>query len=184
MKVISGTLYAFFILLLLGVAGLFLASMLPIPGNIQVKIVKSGSMEPTISTGSVVVVKPAASYAVGDIITFGPDTSAEIPTTHRILAIEGNTIFTKGDANEEADPQPTSVREVIGKVVLAVPKAGYVLDFARQPLGFTLMIGIPAGIIILDELLRIWAEIRRMRRPKSPPPHSRVLELRRIPYHE
>ena len=209
MKIISGTFYAIFILLLLGVAGLFLASMLPIPGNVQLKIVKSGSMEPSIMTGSVVIVKPTDSFAVGDVITFGADTGKQIPTTHRIIETRtdtGRTYYTtKGDANEEADPKQVATSDIIGRVILAVPYAGYILDFARQPLGFTLMIGIPAGIIILDELLRIFAEVRRMRRPKmrrpdepprqqvnyreppQPPQrthHPRVLTLRPMPYHE
>jgi signal peptidase len=166
-KFISGTLYALFVVLLLSIAGLFLASLLPIPGNIEIKIVKSGSMEPTILTGSIVVVKPAASYDVGDVVTFGEDTSSQIPTTHRIIAATGdfkNTFYTtKGDANEEQDPQQIPARDIIGKVVFSAPYAGYILDFARQPMGFTLMIGIPAGIIIMDELAKIWNEVARMR---------------------
>ncbi len=168
MKVVNSILYALFIALLLAIAGLFLASMLPIPGNIEIKIVKSGSMEPTIMTGSVVVVKPQASYAEGDIITFGADTKTQIPTTHRIIDIQGDfsslSYTTKGDANEEQDGEQITQRDIIGKVVLWVPYMGYILDFARQPLGFTLMIGIPAGIIILDELIRIFNEVRGMKK--------------------
>ena len=111
MKFISGVLYTVLVTLLLCVAGLFLASLLPIPGNIEVKIVKSGSMEPAIHTGSVVIVKPESSYGIGDVITFGADTKAKIPTTHRIVSIReenGTTYFaTKGDANEDPDPQET-----------------------------------------------------------------------------
>lgn len=167
MTFLSKAFYAVFIALLVGITGLLVATLLPIPGNIEVKIVKSGSMEPTILTGSIVVVKPQASYAVGDVVTFGEDTARQIPTTHRIIAASGSgsalSFQTKGDANEEADPQSVFPRDIIGKVVLAAPYAGYILDFARQPLGFTLMIGIPAGIIVLDELMKIFAEVRRMR---------------------
>ena len=168
MNIVLNTFYALFILLLVGVAGLFLATMLPIPGGVSVKIVKSGSMEPTIPTGSVVVVAPAASYAAGDVVTFGRDTRTEIPTTHRILSAAGEgaarVFVTKGDANEEQDPRPVAESEVIGKVWLHVPYVGYVLDFARQPLGFTFMIGIPAALIILDELVRIGREVSTLRR--------------------
>lgn len=164
MTILSKALYALFIALLVGVTGLFLATLLPIPGNIEVKIVKSGSMEPTIMTGSIVVVKPSASYAVGDVVTFGEDTARQIPTTHRIIAsYDGGAFQTKGDANEEADPQAITQGDIIGRVVFAAPYMGYVLDFARQPIGFTLMIGIPAAIIVLDELTKIFSEVRRMR---------------------
>lgn len=168
MKIISNIFYAIFIALLLGIAGLFLASMLPIPGNIEIKIVKSGSMEPTIMTGSIVVVKPQNSYSKGDIVTFGADTRTQIPTTHRIIDIQGDftslSYVTQGDANEEQDQEPITQRDIIGKVVLSVPYMGYILDFARQPLGFTLMIGIPAAIIILDEMVRIVQELRGNRK--------------------
>ncbi len=155
-----------FIAALLGVAGLLVGSMLPIPGNIEIKIVKSGSMEPAIPTGSLVIVKPSSSfsYSVGDVITFGPDTASEIPTTHRIVAVEGTgserIFITKGDANEEIDQDSVALREVIGKVLVHVPGAGFVLDFARQPLGFALLIGLPAGLIILEEIITIAKEAR------------------------
>jgi signal peptidase I len=168
MQLIGKIFYGLFILLLLSVAGLFLATLLPIPGNVEIKIVKSGSMEPALQTGSIVVVRPASTYSVGDVITFGEERGEQIPTTHRIVSAHeesGQTYFTtKGDANEEQDNIRIALGDVVGKVVAHVPFAGYVLDFARKPLGFTFMIGIPAGIIIVDELLRIVAEVKRMRR--------------------
>lgn len=167
MKVLSKILYGLFLALLLSVAGLFLATMLPIPGNIAVKIVKSGSMEPTIHTGGIVVIRPSSYYNVGDVITFGEDSPTQIPTTHRIVAVNnenGKAVFvTKGDANEEADTQTTTLSEVEGKVILAVPYVGYILDFARQPLGFSLLIGLPAMMIIFDELAAIWTEVRKIK---------------------
>ncbi len=172
MRTVGKIAYIAFVVALVGVAGVFLASLLPIPGNIELKIVKSGSMEPTIKTGAVVIVKPLAieSYQVGDIVTFGEDTTRQIPTTHRIVSVETveNRIafMTKGDANEEADPQQVPADEVIGKVIFNVPFAGYILDFARQPLGFALLIGIPAGIVIIDESFRIFGEIKKMRAKK------------------
>ena len=170
-KILGKITYIVFVILLIGVAGVFLASLLPIPGNIELKIVKSGSMEPTIRTGSIVVVKPAQVYAVGDIVTFGKDSAREIPTTHRIVSItngeRGEIFSTKGDANEEADPMEVSAGAVIGKVIFTVPYAGFVLDFARQPIGFTLLIGIPAGVIILDEAARIFKEVAALRRKKK-----------------
>lgn len=152
--------------MVVGIAGLLLGSMLPIPGNIEVKIVKSGSMEPTIPTGSLIVVKPAASYAVGDIVTFGPDTKADIPTTHRIVEVQeesGQRLFiTKGDANEEQDPQPVRGSEIIGAVKFSAPYVGYVIAFAREPLGFALLVVVPAALVILEEVIVIYKEARKM----------------------
>ena len=47
-----------------------IVSALPIPGNYQFLVVRSGSMEPAIKQGAVVVVKPSNAYQIGDIITF------------------------------------------------------------------------------------------------------------------
>lgn len=162
MKVLGTILYAIFITFVIGIAGLVLGTMLPIPGNIEIKIVKSGSMEPTIPTGSIVLVQPKDHYLKGDIVTFGKDTSRDIPTTHRIIAVTADGSFvTKGDANEEADQNPAPRNSVIGKVILHVPGAGFVLDFARTKLGFALLIGIPAALVILEELLTIAREAKK-----------------------
>ncbi|OHA20515.1 MAG: signal peptidase I [Candidatus Taylorbacteria bacterium RIFCSPHIGHO2_01_FULL_51_15] len=162
--------YGLFVGAIVVLAGLLASTLLPIPGNFQVKVVKSGSMEPTIHTGSLVVIKPQASYAEGDIITFGKDTKTEVPTTHRIVAsrAEGGVLIfaTKGDANEEQDSKEVRQGEVIGKVLLDVPFAGYLIDFARKPLGFALLIGIPALAVIGDEIVKIWREARRLREKK------------------
>lgn len=196
LKFASTLFYIVFVSILVGVAGLLIGTMLPIPGNIEMKIVKSGSMEPAIPTGSIVVVKPSTSYVVGDVITFGEDTQTAIPTTHRITAIQGEgsamTFTTKGDANEEADQNPVARGEVIGKVVFHLPHAGFVLDFARQPLGFVLLIAVPAALVILEEILTIFREATKGRRRRndddrgtsgggSEPVSNNTLDLRGAP---
>lgn len=171
MKIFSKIIYGLFITLLIGISGLFLASMLPIPGNIEIKIVKSGSMFPAIETGAVVVVKPGQNYVVGDVITFGEDTLNVVPTTHRIVSVReegGQKYFTtKGDANEEADPEEVPVSIVIGKVIFNAPYVGYILDFAKQPRGFAFLIGIPAALVIFDELAVIFGELKKYKRRRG-----------------
>src|SRR3989344_8902632 len=162
--------YGLFVGAIVVLAGLLASTLLPIPGNFQVKVVKSGSMEPTIHTGSLVVIKPKESYAEGDVITFGKDTKTDVPTTHRIVAsrAEGGVLIftTKGDANEESDTKEVVQSEVVGKALFAVPYVGYLIDFARKPLGFALLIGIPALAVIGDEIAKIWREARRLREKK------------------
>src|SRR3990167_1204642 len=92
----------FYAVILLVIA-LLLFALFPIKDNYQIKIVKSGSMEPDIKVGSIVVIKPLstssgqASYKEGDVVTFGKDTKTNIPTTHRIIgsrAEQGVIFFT------------------------------------------------------------------------------------------
>lgn len=171
MKIIK-TIYNIFLGLLAAVAILLIISVFPITGNYRVLVVKSGSMEPIIKTGSIVIVKPAKEYRVGDIITFGQVSKTKAPTTHRIFETKtdetGNKIYiTKGDANNAPDQQGVSQREVIGKVLSSVPYIGYAVDFAKQPTGFVLVIVIPAVVIVNDEVRNIWQEIRKMRKQKT-----------------
>ncbi len=139
--------------------------VIPLPGRIEFKIVQSGSMEPEIPVGAVVVIVPRAEYGIGDVITFGDDTRTRIPTTHRIVGVErvgGVTHYrTKGDANQEPDGEPVPHGAVIGAIELTVPRLGYVLHFARTEYGFFLTVVIPAAIIILDEFINIAVMVRR-----------------------
>jgi signal peptidase I len=151
--------------------GLLVVSALPIPGNYEIKIVLSGSMEPAIKTGSIVVVKPADVYEIGDVITFGKDTKRDVPTTHRIVEARfesGKARFiTKGDANDNVDGKETREDEVIGKVLFSVPFVGFLLDLARKPLGFAFLIGVPAVAIVSDELWKVWKEIGKIKKRKK-----------------
>lgn len=160
--------YYAFIVLVVSLAALLAVSALPVPGNYKVKIVQSGSMEPSIKTGSIVIIQPRAEYTVGDIVTFGRDTKTDVPTTHRIVEARtesGAYIFkTKGDANESADVAELRQSEIIGKVIFDVPYLGYLLDFAKKPLGFVLLVILPAVMIIIDEARNIWLEIQKRRR--------------------
>lgn len=129
----------------------------------EVKIVQSGSMEPALKTGAVVLVKQSPTYAVDDIITF-TTTNSNTPTTHRLIASElkeGQLQFTtKGDANDSADVEPVTEGQIIGKTIFHVPYLGFLLDFARQPLGFILLIVLPALVVIYEEAINIVRSFR------------------------
>ena len=147
------------------IAVLLVVSVLPISGNFKVLTALSGSMEPEIKTGSIVVVKPVSEYKIGDIITFNSASKGGVPTTHRIIEMkvnEGAPIYiTKGDANNAPDTREITEKDIVGKVLLNVPYMGYAVDFARKPLGFMLIIGIPAVAIIGDEVRKIIKEVKK-----------------------
>ena len=148
---------------------LLILSKFSIPGVPQVFVVQSGSMEPSISTGSVVVVRKAESYAEGDVITFARNNNAT-PVTHRIVEIteSGNRtqFMTRGDANEDEDSTPVFASRVIGKVLFDIPYVGYGVAAARQPYGFLIIIVLPALIIMYDEIVKIIKEVKRLKRQK------------------
>lgn len=145
-----------------------------IPG-FEAKIVQSGSMEPAILTGSLVIVQELERYTIDDVITF-QTRSSDIPTTHRLIGDElqaGELRYvTKGDANEDADAASINPDRIIGKVILAIPYLGYLLDFARQPLGFVLLVGVPVGLIALEEISSIIGEIKK--KPVAEPEETEI----------
>ncbi|MDD4990253.1 MAG: signal peptidase I [Candidatus Pacebacteria bacterium] len=164
MKILNVIYYIFFGLIALIVV-LLLVSVLPITGNIKFLTVQSGSMEPTMKMGSVVVVKPAKDYKIGDIITFGQASKTKTPTTHRIVDIrvqESQPLYTtRGDANNGPDQKEVSKKEVIGKVLFDVPYIGYAVSVAKKPIGFLFIVIVPALAVIIEEVFRIKNELRK-----------------------
>ncbi|MBP7875573.1 signal peptidase I [Candidatus Woesebacteria bacterium] len=116
-------------------------------------IVQSGSMEPSIMTGDLLLVMPQPSYQLNDVVTFHDEQDRIV--THRIREIQPNNnsilFVTKGDANRAVDAQIIPPSAIIGKVVLTLPKLGFVADFSRSTLGVIVFIVIPGTIIVSDE---------------------------------
>jgi len=50
---------------------------------------------------------------------------------------------------------------IIGKVIAVIPYIGYLAHFVRTPIGFILLIVIPATIIIILEIKNLTKEIKR-----------------------
>ena len=171
MKKLSKIGYWILIAFMLLIGSLLIFSVVPVEGNFQIKIVLSGSMEPAIKTGSVVVVKPADRYEVGDVVTFGRDDRDNVPTTHRIIdmrIVEGETLFvTKGDVNDNRDGREIKEEDIIGKVLFDIPYLGFILDMAKKPLGFAFLIGIPAFVVISDEVVKVYREVKKISKKKS-----------------
>ena len=120
-------------------------------------VVLSGSMEPAISPGDAVVVDSVDPTTIdrGDVITFTRGTGS-VPVTHRVVDVregDGGLVFeTKGDANEDADPEPVAAEQVTGEVWFVIPFIGHVIFFANTPAGLIVLVGIPIVGFVLSEL--------------------------------
>ena len=132
--------------------------------NINIYSVQSGSMEPNIPLGSLVIVQKSDNYEIGDVITVKELSNPIISVTHRIVDINtDNSIVsyvTKGDANDANDMDLRFPAEIIGKVIFQLPLLGYLISFTRTQLGLILLIIIPAIIIIFSEIKNIKKEIK------------------------
>jgi signal peptidase I len=106
----------------------------------RLDVVQSGSMSPAIGVGDLVITSPCDPREVvpGDVISFR---SGDALVCHRVVAVDdgGQTVITKGDANEGPDPQPVPLGQVTGKVAASVPLLGYAVSFLRSPFGWALI---------------------------------------------
>lgn len=125
----------------------------------------SGSMEPNINIYDVVLSKKVKSpndIKVGDVITFISTSSISkgMTITHRVIEVTKNengvAYRTKGDNNISPDTAPAEYNNVIGKVVLRVPQLGRVQSFLGTQGGWLIVIVIPALIIIISDILKIF----------------------------
>jgi len=144
---------------------LLLFFVLSANSKVKILIVQSGSMEPAIKIGSIVVINPANDYKIEDIITFGKISKIESPTTHRLVKTEirdNQTIYTtKGDANNGTDLREVKKSDIIGKVILSLPYVGYVINFSKKPIVFVLLLLIPTAAIIYEESKKIKNEVAK-----------------------
>ncbi len=105
-------------------------------GNSQYElyIVTSGSMEPGIPVGSLVVVDTEATPEAGDVVAY---TMGGNVTTHRLISInEDGTTVTQGDAMTQPDPFVVGIDDIDGVVVLVSPGLGKAIAFLSTPAGF------------------------------------------------
>ena len=125
--------------------------------------VMSGSMEPTIHTGDVVVDQQISPLdaRIGDIVTFRDPQNHSKLITHRVRRIEvrgGVVSFaTKGDASNTVQRWSVPATGHIGRVVLHLWKLGYLLWWVSQPWGRLLLVVIPVLALGVYEIKRIWA---------------------------
>lgn len=138
----------------------FIAAALFLPNVFGIKsyYVISGSMEPTIPTGSLIYVvdKDFQSVKVGDILTYK---SGSAVVTHRAYEIftdaDGKitSIRTKGDANSSPDGSETegNVKQgnLIGQTVFWIPLLGYIAYFVQTGAGIYFVIGLAALVILM-----------------------------------
>lgn len=134
-------------------------------GGVRFFVANSGSMQPTIQPGSLLVTKQEHFYQTADIITFlnNPVDSTNVASlkssTHRLLRFElsesGDLVMvTKGDANAVADRQTVARDQILGRVVVNIPVVGSLLQTAVTPL-WILAYQLVIGVVCLVELLKM-----------------------------
>lgn len=131
-------------------------------------IVLSPSMEDTIMTGDLIVVKNADAQDIkgessegaqdGDIISFfDPDSSKQSVLTHRCKKVEDTdgaiSFITKGDNNNASDPTPCPAENLIGTYITRIPGAGNVAMWLQTTPGLIVCVAVPIVLLVAYDLI-------------------------------
>jgi signal peptidase I len=148
------------------VAPVTLLVLLPIGFGLQRYVVTGDSMAPAMGRGSILLERrvPVSSLGVGDVITYRPPASAGVEgvITHRIVAIDGDVLRTKGDALPQADPWVFTLdqRPSQPRVLATLPYIGYFYLVLVHP-------ALWAGVAVISLLLLVGPLSRGERRRRA-----------------
>lgn len=152
--------------LLLTVVGLVVVFATPsLVGAESSMIVLSGSMQPHLQPGDVVVLEDASADEIqeGDVITFRTDDAGRGRVTHRVVekrrTEDGVVYRTKGDANDQPDPGVVHQRAVVGQVWFHVPLFGRLLLALQRPVVQVLVTVVPGALLVTGGIWTIADEL-------------------------
>ena len=151
-----------------------LGNSMPMPFGFGMAVVLSGSMEPAMSVGDLIIVREireaqtsenaeaqmaefgeqtvtsqddrTAEFQVGDAIVFQSNGDMIV---HRVIMMNNECLVTQGDANTVPD-EPIAYDAVKGKVIACIPWVGNVVQFLRTPIGIILMLAAAFGLVELS----------------------------------
>lgn len=135
-------------------------------------IVRSGSMEPYLRRGDLLLVRQhnsflapiPAVYSSGQVISFSSASDEKIITTHRIVDISSKNgeiyYITKGDANDANDKLPVSTSHILGTQMFSIPLLGRILALGKTKAGFLSFIIVPSLLVIFIELRTLVRELK------------------------
>ncbi|ADB73652.1 hypothetical protein Gobs01_02526 [Geodermatophilus obscurus DSM 43160] len=112
---------------LVTVAGLVFLALAPRLVGFQGHVVVSGSMEPRLSPGDVVLTRPVLPQDLqpGQVLLFPDPEGTDRLLLHRLVSFdERGDLITRGDANQSNDSTHVPASSVIGEAQLRVPHVG------------------------------------------------------------
>ena len=134
-------------------------------------VIVSQSMEPIIKVNDAIIIKRDKNIKVGDVITYKSldPTHYNIMITHRVISIINNTdgtisYVTKGDNNNIADKLSVNGDTVYGKVIMKIPKIGYIQYFLMTKLGWIIAIVIPCLGIVIYDIIKLFKNITKKKK--------------------
>ena len=128
----------------------------------SVYTVVTGSMEPEIMIGDIVIVRkvPQAEIKIGDNITF---LRGDMVITHKVMKTTENGFITQGVANNTADSE-VPYTSVYGKVIFKSTVIGAIYEIVGSPYGFLFVIVVPLFLFVIYET---WALTKKFKALKA-----------------
>jgi signal peptidase I len=126
------TILATVAIIVVAALGWFFFAPSQLGGSTSYVITKGISMEPLLRSGDLVLLRKQSSYRLQEIVGYRDPQLRHI-VMHRIVAIKGDRLTTKGDNNNFVDPYHPSVSEVIGAKWVMLPHGGSVLLWIQHP---------------------------------------------------
>ena len=125
--------------------------------HVQLKAVVSGSMEPELPVGSLLIIVPAEydDIVIGDDVTYVRDENLNL-VTHRVVKKDPArmTLTTKGIANNTIDA-PVRYDNVLGRVWGHIPLIGWFGIWLSTPAGIIIAITAVISLVIIILLIRV-----------------------------
>ena len=120
----------------------------PMPFGVGMAVVLSGSMEPELSAGDLLLIVEKNSYHERDIIVYQ---DGRLTVTHRIISITEDEVITRGDANN-VDDTPIKPDQIKGEVVMALPYVGFAVNVIKTPIGTVAILAL--AVFLLERSFR------------------------------
>lgn len=152
-------------------AAVVVVAVLPLAVGGQAMTVLTGSMEPSVPTGSVALVRPVdpQTVEVGDVLTYQVRDGEEVYITHRLIEVREDgpqTLYVlQGDANAAAD-DPILGDRIRGEVWFSVPYLGAIRDGLHGRGGVYLVATL---LLAWFALAQIGAGLRERREERNAP---------------
>lgn len=119
-------------------------NQVPMPFGYGASVVLSGSMEPEMSVGDLILIREDEAYEPGEVVVYQ---IGNMSVVHRIVSVNEEAVVTRGDANN-GDDEPIPLESIKGEVFFTVPGVGYAVRALKSPAG--IIVTVLAAVLLVE----------------------------------